>query len=309
MKRLLFLVFCLSSIVWVGFCAEKVAVRTYTNTEEASERSEFSIQGEYEGEGKGVQVADLDKGVFHVLTYQGGLPGAGWDGKAIKAEKLDREHVGALVESLSRVERTSPTQGKEAPEGAMVIFDGEPNNLIKGNIEDGVLWAGASTTQPVGDFKLHLEFSVPYKPARPLSSQDRGNSGIYIFGNYEVQIMDTFGLDFAVENNAIEIGSLNSQWCGSFYKFKTPDVPMSFPPLRWQTYDIDFTAPRFEGEDKVENARVTVRHNGVLIHDDLELPGGTGNGAMRPEAPKGTILFQGHGNPVAFRNVWLVEKK
>ena len=308
-KRPLFLFFCLSSIVWAGYCAEKAEVPTYTDPKSASERPEFAIQGEYEADRKGVQIADLDGGEFHVLTYPGGLPGAGWNGDAIKAEKLKRAKVDELVGGLKRVERKSPTLGKKAPEGAMVIFGGKPSDLVKGQVEGGLLWAGGSTTQPTGDFELHLEFRVPYKPARPLINQDRGNSGIYIFGNYEVQIMDTFGLDFDSDNNALKVGSLSSQWCGSFYKFKTPDVPMAFPPLQWQTYDIDFTAPRFEGDKKVKNARVTVRHNGVLIHDDLELPGGTGNGAKRPEAPRGTILFQGHGNPVAFRNVWLVEKK
>ena len=309
LKRLLFVSVWLNSIVWVGYCAEKVGVPTYVDSKSASERPEFAIQGEYEADGKGVQIADLGRGEFHVLTYSGGLPGADWNGDAIKAEILKRVHVDKLVEGLKRVGRRSPTLGEKAPEGAMVIFDGKPSDLVKGQVEGGLLWSGGATTLPTGDFELHLEFRVPYKPARPLSNQDRGNSGIYIFGNYEVQILDTFGLDFDTDNNALKVGSLNSQWCGSFYKFKTPDVPMAFPPLQWQTYDIIFTAPRFEGEKKVKNARATVRHNGVLIHDDLELPSGTGNGAKRPEASQGTILFQGHGNPVAFRNIWLLEKK
>ncbi|MEM1442267.1 MAG: DUF1080 domain-containing protein, partial [Verrucomicrobiota bacterium] len=152
------------------------------------------------------------------------------------------------------------------------------------------------------------EFRLPYKPARNLSSQDRGNSGLYVFNNYEIQIVDTFGLDLDSENNAVETESENSQWCGSFYKFKTPDVPMSFPPLEWQTYDIDYTAPRFEEDKKVANARFTVRHNGRIIHDDVELPKGTGNGGKRPEKEEGLLFFQNHGNPVALRNIWLEKK-
>ena len=85
-------------------------------------------------------------------------------------------------------------------------------------------------------------------------------------------------------------------------------MPMAFPPLAWQTYDIDFTAPRFIDGEKVVNARITVRHNGVVIHDDVEMATGTGAGAKRPEKEKGLIIFQDHGNPVAFRNLWLVEK-
>jgi hypothetical protein len=129
-----------------------------------------------------------------------------------------------------------------------------------------------------------------------------------VFNNYEVQVLDSFGLDFDTENNAVETESLNSQWCGSFYKVKTPDVPMAFPPLQWQTYDIDFTAPRFKDGEKVKNARFTIRHNGVLIHDDVELLTGTGAGGKRPEKAEGTILFQEHGNPASYRNIWMIKK-
>jgi len=80
---------------------------------------------------------------------------------------------------------------------------------------------------------------------------------------------------------------------------------MCFPPLTWQSYDIVFTAPRFEDGKKVKNARITNRHNGVLIHDDVELPKGTGAGGGRPEKPEAQIFIQGHGNPVRYRNIWL----
>ncbi|MEE9368134.1 MAG: DUF1080 domain-containing protein [Pontiella sp.] len=110
-------------------------------------------------------------------------------------------------------------------------------------------------------------------------------------------------------DNAVHPESENKQWCGSFYKEKLPDVNMTFPPLRWQTYDIDFTAPVFEGDKKVKNTRVTVRHNGVLIHDDVELKAGTGNGAKKPQLAEGLVFFQSHANPVVFRNVWATELK
>lgn len=296
------------------FAASKTPVPTWTDAKKAATaHHDFAVQGEYSGDvdGKttGVQAAALDEGKFHVLTYTGGLPGAGWDGEAIKAEILERDALLEKVSSLKKLERKSETLGKKAPEGALVIFDGEKTEHIQGKIEKGILWAGAKTLTPASDFHLHVEFRLPYKPARNLSSQDRGNSGLYIFNNYEVQVLDTFGLDFDTENNAVETESLNSQWCGSFYKFKTPDVPMAFPPLQWQTYDIDFTAPRFEGEKKVKNARITIRHNGVLIHDDVELPKGTGNGGKRPENSEGVIFFQDHGNPTAYRNIWMVVKE
>lgn len=302
-------------LLTLGLCAaEKDPVPTWTDPDKAAEEHpDFLLQGEYTGEDEAgpmaLQAADLDGGKFLVLTYRGGLPGDGWDGGKLKSEVLDRDALAKAIGGLERVIRSSETEGMSPPEGAIVLFNGEENENIKGEVSDGLLWAGSESTVETGDFQLHLEFRLPFKPSRKPSSQDRGNSGVYIFNNYECQVLDSFGLDFVPENNAIDLDSLNTQWCGAFYKFKTPDLPMSYPPLSWQTYDIDFTAPRFENGEKVKNARITVRHNGVVIHDDLELPGGTGAGAKRPESSKGRIFFQGHGNPTAFRNVWIVEKK
>ncbi len=293
--------------------APKDTVPTWVDPKVAfEEHPDFNIQGEYtSGEGasrRGLQAAALDEGKFHVLEYVGGLPGAGWDGSEVKAAIMERDALEGQLEEMKKIERKSPTMGKDAPSGALVIFNGKPTSYIKGEIEDELLWAGAETTTPVGDFFMHVEFRLPYKPSRNLSSQDRGNSGLYVFNSYEIQILDSFGLDFNKENNAVETESENAQWCGSFYKFKTPDVPMAFPPLQWQTYDIEYTAPKFEEEKKVANARFTIRHNGMIIHDDVELEAGTGAGGKRPEAAEGLIFFQGHGNPVAFRNVWLEKR-
>lgn len=295
----------------ISSAAEKDKTPTWIDPEMASrEAPAFNLQGEYTGQldGKdiGLQAAALPDGDFLVLNYQGGLPNEGWDGGKLESKVLASDALKELIRPLKRVERTSPTLGQEAPDGALVLFDGKPNDLIEGTVEDGLLWAGASTTKPLRDFRLHLEFRLPFKPGRMPSSQDRGNSGVYLFNNYEIQVIDSFGLDFDKENNAIDLQSDSKQWCGCFYKFRQPDVPMCFPPLTWQTYDIDFTAPRFEGDKKVANARITVRHNGVVIHDDVEMEKGTGAGGKRPEKPEGLIHFQGHGNPVAFRNIWLI---
>lgn len=293
----------------IVIAAPKTVVPIWTDAKKAAAaHQDFKLQGEYTVEGVGLQAADLGEGMFHVLTYTGGLPGAGWNGEKIKVEKLGREDLQARVADMKRVERKSPTLGKKAPDGAIVVFDGEQTEHFKGKVENGVLWSGAETTTPTGDFTMHLEFRLPFKPARNLSSQDRGNSGVYIFNNYELQVIDTFGLDFDTENNAVETESLNSQWCASLYKFKTPDEPMAYPPLQWQTYDIDFTAPKFEGDKKVKNARITLKHNGVIVHDDVELENGTGAGGKRPEKAESVIFFQDHGNPVAFRNIWMVKK-
>ncbi len=303
------LAFCYISSTCVA--APKSNVSLWTDPEEAKSHPGFSFNGDYVSKSgkKALQVAALDKGKFHVLTYPEGIPGEGWKKEAkIEAALLTTEELKNAIEGFRKIERSSETFGKKAPGGALVLFDGELSEAMEGKVEGDVLWSGAKTTKEVGDFHLHIEFRLPYKPGRELSSQDRGNSGLYIFNNYEVQIIDTYGLDFNSENNAVDLKSNHAQWCASFYKFKTPDVPMSYPPLQWQTYDIDFTAPKFEGGKKVKNARITVRHNGVLVHDDVELPKGTGAGGGRPEKPKGLLYLQDHGNPVAFRNIWLIEK-
>jgi len=152
------------------------------------------------------------------------------------------------------------------------------------------------TKQDYRDFKLHIEFKVPQMPP-DVKGQGRGNSGVYIQRRYEVQILDSYGLP-AMNNG-----------CGSVYKFKAPDKNVCKKPGEWQSFDIVFHAARFSGygknAKKEKNARITVWHNGVLIHDDVEIPNKTGAG--RPEGPEpGPILLQEHGNEAMFRNIWIV---
>lgn len=304
MKKLLILP--VVALAMTGTCAKLAPVPTYMNAEEAEkDRPNFPMVGEYvSNDGKTAIQANMQPdGSFLVAQYTGGLPGIGWDKSAIVSSLKTADELKVAISSFQRVERTSPTLGKPAPADAILTFPADVSN-----VKDGILIGAGVTTKDLESFHMHLEFCMPFKPDRTLSHQDRGNSGIYIFNNYEVQVMDSFALDFEnPENNAIELKSENYQWCGSLYKKKTPDVSMVYPPLRWQTYDIDFTAPVFEGDKKVKNARITVRHNGVLIHDDVELETGTGAGAKRPQVAKGTIIFQGHNNLVMYRNIWATE--
>lgn len=144
------------------------------------------------------------------------------------------------------------------------------------------------------DHKIHLEFRTPYMP--DARGQARGNSGVYVQGRYEVQILDSYGLE----------GAHNE--CGGLYSVKAPRVNMCAPPLQWQTYDITFRAPRFDKKgDKTENARITVLHNGVNIHNDVELTvAGTTAAPGTGPVPRGGLYLQNHGNPVQFRNIWVL---
>jgi hypothetical protein len=129
--------------------------------------------------------------------------------------------------------------------------------------------------------------------------QGRSNSGIYAQGRYEVQILDSFGLE----------GKHNE--CGGIYSVKDPDVNMCLPPLAWQTYDIDYTATRYDDQGKiVANPRITVRHNGVVIHQDVELPGerSTTAAPAGPGPEPGPVFLQNHGCPLRFKNIWVVER-
>lgn len=311
---------CPSSLVRLA-CATLLALSTvhaakpkgpiWTDPEKAAaEDPDYAIQGEYNGKKHGIQVAALGDGKFYVSRFRGGLPGAGWDKSAPIVDLMEKEAVVSLTKGTKKAKRSSPTLGKKAPAGADVLVgEAVDPKLVKGKGEDGLLSPPAQTIKEYGNFTMHLEFRLPYKPKAALSSQDRGNSGVYLQNRYEVQVLDSFGLVYDRKHVKVPVRSDPKQWCGCFYLFKTADIPMCLPPLTWQTYDIDFTAPKFDAEGaKTSDATITVVQNGVKIHDAVKLPKGTGVGGTRKEVSKGPIIFQGHGNPVAFRNVWILEK-
>lgn len=143
------------------------------------------------------------------------------------------------------------------------------------------------------DFIMHVEFNCNDRD--DTSVENTGNSGIYIQQRYELQIQSAYG---------IPQEEFKKSYGGSLYRLKKPDALVSKPAGQWQTYDIVFRAPRWDGNTKTENARITVYHNGVLIHDDYEIPRKTGAG--RREGPDARpVRLQGHNNPVRFRNVWI----
>jgi hypothetical protein len=292
-----------------------------TDPEEAKADPDFAVQGEYVADGLGAQVVALGKGEFDMVVYKGGLPGAGWkrgderwrmkgrrDGEVTTLEGeggwTGRIAGGKLVIaspegktiSLARTERKSPTLGAKPPEGAVVLFDGtdaekfdRPDHFT----DQKTLLAGVTTKDSFDSHTLHLEFRLSWMPEA--RGQGRSNSGVYLHDAYEVQVLDSFGLE----------GRHNE--CGGIYSIRDPDVNMCFPPMQWQTFDFEFTAPKYENGEKVANARVTIKHNGVVIHDDLELPKGTPGRKGEGPAPR-PFHLQGHGNQVHYRNIWLKEK-
>lgn len=290
---------------------------------------DYALQGEYAGQlsyekgeiNIGFQVIAQGNGQFRGVFYYGGLPGAGWD-KKIKHEsdgKLVSDEIvfqhplgsgrvrdgqftlhrpdGSPIGLIAKVERKSPTLGAAPPAGAVVLFDGTNADAFQGGkvSPEGWLMEGSDTVDKFGDCELHLEFRTPFMPTA--RGQGRGNSGCYLQSRYEVQILDSFGL--AGKNNE----------CGGIYETKDPEVNMCLPPLVWQTYDITYQAARFDDAGmKTADARITVRHNGVVVHSDVSLPKSTRAAPLKEGPAPGPLHLQNHGNPVRFRNIWLVKK-
>lgn len=175
----------------------------------------------------------------------------------------------------------------------------ESNAASKWVFADGVLtasplWDSMVTKETYQDFRMHVEFNVnEVKDAK--DPEQNGNSGIYIQKRYELQILNSFGIGEA---------DYKASYCGSIYKQKKPDRIACKKAGEWQSYDIVFRGARFEGDKKTENARITVYHNGTLIHDDYAITAKTGAGDREGLGPA-VIKFQGHHNPVQFRNVWI----
>jgi hypothetical protein len=284
---------------------------------------DFLLQGEFEAKGLGADIIALGADKYRLVIFNGGLPGAGWDGSAkvemegtkngarvefaaksgdaratLEDGQLKLTRPGQEAATLRRIIRRSPTEGLAAPAGAKVLFDGKNADAWNNGKVDarGFLRCGTTSKATFKDYTLHLEFLLPFKPfAR---GQGRANSGVYHQDRYEVQVLDSFGLKG--ENNE----------CGGIYTISAPKVNMCFPPLQWQTYDIDFTAAKFDAQgQRTAWARITVRHNGVLIQDNVELPRTTTSSGIKTitDTP-GPFQLQEHGNPVYYRNIWVLEK-
>ncbi len=192
-----------------------------------------------------------------------------------------------------------------APSDAKVLIDGKSMDGWKKRDGSPAAWkldekAGTATAgggdivskHTFGDAQIHVEFMTPVEKG---DGQDRGNSGVYIHGHYEVQVLDSYKSETYPDGQ-----------CGAIYGQHVPLVNACRPQGEWQTYDIVFRAPKFDGAGKkTAKAVITVIHNGVLIQDHAEAVSPTGSAIDQKETATGPLMLQEHGHPVVYRNVWV----
>jgi hypothetical protein len=245
----------------------------------------------------------------------------GWAGTATRDGLTGTVRQGATVIrfALKRVDRPSPTLGAKPPAGALVLFDGknfdhwqhadgrpatwwllddgamEIRNARSEENRKNNIGGDIQTKQSFGDLRCHMEFRYPVEPGK--DGQGRGNSGLFFQGGYEVQILNSYGLD----------GLWNE--CGALYKLAPPKVNAARRPLQWQSYDIEYRASVWRDGKKVSPPVISVWLNGVRVHNDEPIIHATAHAfATRGDEPQGPapIRLQDHNNALQFRNIWIV---
>ncbi len=255
------------------------------------------IRGEARGKREGDKV--VFQGQIDVGSENGGVHRIAGN---VSEGKFSGQYVGENRGrfEMKRVRKVSPTLGAKPPEAAVVLFDGKdkskwskngkddtpnPWKVVEGAMEVVPGKGSIQTKEQFRDFKLHLEFCLDFMPTA--RGQGRCNSGVYVPGGNEIQVLDSFGLRPSRHD------------CGAFYGQAAPFVNACLPPGEWQTYDVTFIAPRFnEKDERTKNASITVFHNGIKTHEQFH--------PRREGVPSGRILLQDHGNRLWYRNIWVV---
>jgi hypothetical protein len=232
-----------------------------------------------------------------------------WAATALRAQDQGDPKATEVWQPEPRV--VTPGEGGAPPSDAVVLFDGTDLEdwhavgggparwQVAGGAMTVVAGSGAIQTRAAfGDVQLHLEWRTPETVSG--EGQGRGNSGVFLMGRYEVQVLDSY------QNRTYSNGQ-----AASVYKQHIPLVNASRPPGVWQSYDLVFTAPRFRADGSVERAAMlTLLHNGVLVQDHVVLAGPTlyiGTSAYEAHESALPLMLQDHGNPVSFRNIWIRE--
>jgi len=196
---------------------------------------------------------------------------------------------------------------QKAPSNAIILFNGKDlsnwttrdGGAAGWEVDNGVMTVvrgtgDIMTKENFTDFMLHLEFMTPDMPEA--TGQAKGNSGVFLQGRYELQVLDSYGIEVPGKGD-----------CGAVYNQFAPLVNACKPPLQWQTYDVIFRASRVDDDGKViEQARVTLLQNGMVIHNNVQTLGPTGGNIDDKLGKPGPLLLQDHGNPVKYRNIWIV---
>ena len=242
-------------------------------------------------------------GTTVVMTQQTKL---GYDNTPMQPDGKWRIHDGTRPQPV--MVTPGPSAGMAAPPSDAIVLLGPDGSLSAWQTADGkpAAWTASGggvqtgkgsiqTKDSFGDVQLHVEFATPSEVKG--DGQGRGNSGVYLAGRFEIQVLDSY-------NNPTYPDGQAAAMYGQF----PPLVNASRPPGEWQAYDITFTAPRFSGDKLAAAAIVTVLHNGVLVHNARGFWGPTAHQKIDPYVPEsvsGPIRLQDHQNPVRYRNIWV----
>ncbi|MHC4203512.1 MAG: 3-keto-disaccharide hydrolase [Planctomycetota bacterium] len=264
-----------------------------------------AIPNEENQDGADIEIYGHRQGsTVHIGDRAGGYH---WNGQIQNGRMSIRSGYGQHFE-LDKFLRKSPKEGLKPPKDAVVLLpfeegvkpdtSGWTNSQWK-RLDNGAMQVnkgGNNSKEHFGDIEhFHLEFKLPLEPNN--RGQGRANSGVYFAGQFEVQVLDSFGLVHT------------SGDCAGLYNIARARVNACLPPETWQTYDVKFRAPRLNADGSIkENPRITVYQNDILVHNDIEIPY-SGNRWKGKKEATGPIHLQDHGHPIQYRNIWLVKGK